>query len=99
MATKGVIAPERLPPTERAAFYHGLRVYFQIIVWSLIKNFEMDALNWGWIMNNGMLVPIRTDKDVAPDCLTKVIRCNCKVNTSHRICTELNIDIKLEKIT
>ena len=85
MASKGVIAPERLPPTERAAFYHGLRTHYQIMIWSLIKDFEIDASNWGWLMNDGMLLPIRTDKEVAPECLTKVIKCNCKVSTVYSI--------------
>ena len=34
LACKGTIAPERLPPSERAAIHHGLRVHYQIIEWS-----------------------------------------------------------------
>lgn len=79
MVYQGLILPEKLPPTERAAYFHGLRAHYQIIKWSLIDDFEIAAVDWGWKERDGMLVPIMTDKEIAPETLTKVIRCNCKV--------------------
>ena len=38
MCCKGVLEPERLPPTERCAYFHGLRVHQQIITWSLLDS-------------------------------------------------------------
>ena len=34
---RGVIQPEKLPPTERAANYHGLRAYFKIMRWKSLE--------------------------------------------------------------
>lgn len=36
------IGPQKLPPTERAAFFHSLRVHLQIILWFKLTN---DYLN------------------------------------------------------
>ena len=79
MACKGTISPEKLPPTERAAYYHGLRTHYQIMLWSLIDNFKLEATDWGWKFDDEVITPVMTDKDIAPESLTKVIRCNCKV--------------------
>jgi len=74
MAAKGTISPEKLPPTKRAAFFHGLRSYYQIMSWSLIDDLELNPTDWGWKKIDGVLTPIMTDKD-----MTKIIKCNCKV--------------------
>lgn len=74
-----MISPEKLPPTERAAYFHGLRAHYQVMLWSLIDDFELDAIDWGWKLHDGVITPVMTDKDIAPEALTKVIRCNCKV--------------------
>ena len=40
--------PERLPPTERAAYYHCLRGYHQVFQWCLkTVDLEISALDWG----------------------------------------------------
>ena len=83
MACKGIISPEKLPPTERVAYFHGLRSHYQIMLWSLNKDeglFEFVATDWGWKMQDGKLVPIMTDQEIAPESLLKVIRCKCKVS-------------------
>ena len=43
MACKGMISPEKLPPTKRAAYFHGLRAHYQILLWSLIDGLELNA--------------------------------------------------------
>ena len=32
LACKGIISPEKLPPSERAAYFHGLRCHYQIFL-------------------------------------------------------------------
>jgi len=46
MAGKGMISPEKRPPTERAAYFHDLRPHYQIMLWSLMVGFELDAIEW-----------------------------------------------------
>lgn len=70
--------PSALPPSPRAAHYHGLRVYHQIMVWTRLSEKDVDPLRWGWTMVNGFLEPIKTDAPAAPQTLLKVIRCSCK---------------------
>ena len=38
----------------------------------------MDALDWGWKIDNNQMVPIMTDMKAAPDNLLKMIHCNCE---------------------
>ena len=72
-------SPEKLPPSERAAYLHGLRTHYQIMLWSLIDNFELEATDWGWKLDDEVITPVMNNKEIAPESLTKVIRCNCKV--------------------
>ena len=83
MCYKGKVEPERMPPTERAAFFHGLRVHLQIVAWKMLEDNEvqLNPCNWGWIINGNTMTPIKTDKAVAPESLLKVIRCNCKMSS------------------
>lgn len=79
LACKGIITPEKLPPTEKAAHYHGLRCHYQLIQWSMINDFNIQPSEWGWKLENGVLAPVMTDEEIAPQSLIKVIRCRCKV--------------------
>jgi hypothetical protein len=65
MICRGTIHPEKLPPTERASLFHGLRTFHQIMQWSLHASGH-KAEKWGWVNKNETLVPIRTDLNVAP---------------------------------
>ena len=89
---KGEIFPEKLPPSKRASFFHGSRVYYQVMLWSNTHdNTHFQATDWGWQQRNGKLVPITTDLDIAPEALNNDLRCNCKAETSNpcgtRMCT------------
>ena len=83
MVAKGVVQPEKMPPTDKAAFFHGLRVHHQITIWKLLNNAELslDPIDWGWYQKENILCPVMTDREVAPACGLKVIRCNCKEGT------------------
>ena len=37
-----VLRPERLPPTERAAFQHSLRVHLQVMIWKSLNVVHME---------------------------------------------------------
>lgn len=67
---------ESLPPTSSAAQHHSLRVYHQVQIWK--GRDDIDPEGWGWVMNRGRLVSLKTDKASAPKELLKVIRCTCK---------------------
>jgi len=78
------LAPERLPPTERAAFYHCLRVHLQVVQWSSLMSEAINAVEWGWQVDDGSLKPIPTDQKPAPDDLLKFIKCSCKSETRNQ---------------
>ena len=92
MACRGLICPEKLPPTARAAHFHGLRVHHQIITWlSLSDQSHLNPIEWGWIKKESILYPKLTDIDIAPLEVKTVIRCNCNPDLpnpcSSRRCT------------
>ena len=77
--------PQKLPPTERAAYYHSLRVYLQIQVWERlsIRDDDLDPQQWGWRLDGSVLIPIMTDLDAAPKSLLKFVRCKCKLTSKN----------------
>lgn len=91
MVCNGTIEPEKLPPTEEAAEYHGLRVDLQVVQWKILnKSFNLVPTDWGWKENENHLIPIPTTKEVAPENLLKVIRCKCKSTNNQcgtNVCT------------
>lgn len=89
---KGIVQPEKLPPTERAGYFHGLRAHHQIMNWSLLEDeFNISPVEWCWKKEHNLLVPIMTHIEIASDGLAKVIRCKCKSSAKNpcgtKICT------------
>ena len=72
-----LLKTEVLPPTERDARYHCLRVYLQVMRWKNL-NSTLDPEKWGWYLENNHLLPIMTDMAPTQPDLLKVIRCRCK---------------------
>ncbi|XP_057305193.1 uncharacterized protein LOC130642126 [Hydractinia symbiolongicarpus] len=92
MCWKGKIDPEKMPPTESAAILHGFRVHLQIMNWKILEEEELkqiDPSKWGWKIENSQMMPIKTDKQVAPDSLLKIIKCNCKATSKSPCSTNL----------
>ena len=56
------LIPSKLPPTKKAAWFHSLRVYLQVIQWKTLMNTPMDPLEWGWKLEQGKMVPVMTDE-------------------------------------
>ena len=81
----GKVTPEKLPPTERAAYFHSLRTFLQVQEWNNLENDYLDATQWGWKVMDNTLVPVMTDDPPAADELLNVVRCNCKT-TSKNVC-------------
>ena len=67
-----LLKPEVLPPTERDAHYHCLRVYLQVMRWKNL-NSTLDPEKWGRYLENNNLLPIMTDMAPAQPDLLKVI--------------------------
>lgn len=78
MARSNTVEPKRLPPTERAAYYHSLRVHLQVVSWNNLNNDSLEYCEWGWKDDNECLCPVMTDRDAAPSKVLKFIRCKCK---------------------
>lgn len=88
VTTRSAVEPENLPPTERATFFHSLRVHLQVSQWKHLDLACLNPLDWGWKMENDVMVPIKTDLEAAPDWLLQVIRCKCKSTTKHPCSTQ-----------
>ena len=50
--------PDRLPPTEHSADFHGLRTHIEVIRWLQLSTAAMKAEEWGWALNDGKYEPI-----------------------------------------
>ena len=64
-STKTSIDPQKLSPTERAAYFHSLRVHLQVILWKRLTNANPDPKQWDWKLNGTLLTPVMTNKEVA----------------------------------
>lgn len=71
------IDPANLPPSPRAAYYHGLRVYHQLHVWKALSDHDLEPRRWGWRVQNDFYRPIMTDLEAGPAELLKIVRCGC----------------------
>ena len=51
------IDPQKLPPTERAAHFHSLRVYLQVMLWKQLthQDSQLDPEKWGWKLDGSAL--------------------------------------------
>eukprot|EP00111_Clytia_hemisphaerica_P021628 TCONS_00063617-protein len=77
-SNRSVIDPSMLPPSPRAAYYHGLRVYHQIKVWCELKDSDQMPLDLGFQLLGESYEPVMTDEEAGSPDLLKVIRCGCK---------------------
>ena len=77
------LKPEKLPPTERAAYFHCLRVYHQVKEWNTLEENGSEAVNWGWNLDGNVLVPVMTDEAPAADELLNVVCCNCQMTSQN----------------
>jgi hypothetical protein len=50
--SKSVIKPQNLPPTERAAYYHCLRIHLQVVEWNTLNTVALAPTDWGWKLSS-----------------------------------------------
>ena len=83
VTTSKAIDPQKLPPTERAAYFHSLRVHLQIILWKELKqkDIRFNPEQWGWKLNDSTLIPVMTDIPAGLENLLKFVRCKCKLSS------------------
>ena len=89
IARSHVLEPQRMPPTERAAYFHALRVYIQVRQWSDLNTESLDPCFGGWQRGEKTLEPIPTDKGIAPTNVLQFIRCKCKAQNTNQCKTNL----------
>ena len=87
MSAKGMLDPNKLPPTESACDEHSLRVYFQCLVWKLLEQFPADPVSFGWKLENGVYAPITSKMPCAPPDLLNFVRCKCKTGCTSNLCS------------
>ena len=63
---------ESLPPTVAAAKFHSYRAYLAVQQW--IGN-NLCPTDWGWHYRDGSLVPLTTDRPVAPTRVLQIVSC------------------------
>ena len=80
IASKTMLDPQKLPPTEQAAYYHSLRVLLQVVKLSIDI---LDPKQWGWKLNRSSFAPIMTDLESVPENLLKFMRCKCKLSSKN----------------
>ena len=93
MCAKGVVRPERLPPTDGAVKQHSLRVYLQVHDWTALECTSLNPLMYGWQTKSGIFTPTGTLDSIAPDSLRNLISCGCKTGCKNttRSCRRNNM--------
>ena len=87
MCAKGVVRPERLPPTEGAVKQHSLRAYLQVRDWAELECSFLDPAAYGWRIEAGVFTPIGTLEPIAPGTLQNLISCACKTGCKNNTCS------------
>jgi len=71
---------EKLPPT-RGAFLPALRrVNFQAMVWAMDNQSRPkipSPVSHGWIIEDGLLIPVMCDLPCAPESILILVKCSC----------------------
>ena len=48
------------------------------MTWESVGEINLGPLEWGWELNENLLVPVMTDLDPEPSDLRQFVRCKCK---------------------
>ena len=68
------IDPVLLQPSARVAFFHGLRVHHQNVVWQDLKDVNKEPFRWGWKIENKNYTTIMTYIEIEPPELLRIVR-------------------------
>ena len=83
LTISSLVEPSDLPQSERAAYYHALRVHLQVAQWMNLDVQGLDPTKWEWKLENSYLVPIKTDIDPASEFLLNFMTCKCKTTAKN----------------
>jgi hypothetical protein len=90
------IQPERLAPSQNAAYFHVLHVHLQAVSWKTLgAQPVLHPPAWGWKIDDGRYEPIMSDQAIAPDDILTVVRCAClpgKCDTERCSCRRNGIE-------
>ena len=76
VTTCAVLEPETLRPTERAMYFHSLRVHLQVCQWKYLNLHSLKPEEWGWTFVVKVLKPIKTYMQPPPDGVRKLFAAN-----------------------
>ena len=76
---------ETLPSTERAMYFHPLRVQLQVCQWKYLNLHCLKPEEWGSPFVGKVLKSIKTGMQPAPESRLKFDRCKCKL-ISKNVC-------------
>jgi len=82
-SNKTSLDPQKLPPPQRAEYFHSLWVQRQDIVWRKLTNDDLGHIQLGCTLDGTVLMPGMTDLDAAPESLLKFVRRKCKVSSQN----------------
>ena len=74
---------ESLPPTSPAVKYHAYRAYYAVQEW-LGNGRSLQPTEWGWELDDNMLIPVLTDRPEAPQSVLRMVSCGCKTGCGKR---------------
>ena len=65
MLAKGIVDPNKLPPTKDAVHQHIRRVHLQTAIWKALDNSALAPDQWGWRYDENGESPIQSTLDCA----------------------------------
>ena len=89
VATCAVLERETLPLSERAMYFHSLRVYLEVCQWKYLNLHSLKPEKWGWTFAGKVLKPIKTDMQPAPESVWKFVRWKYTPTSKNVCCTNL----------
>ena len=87
MAAKGLVDPNKLPPTEQVAYQHTRRSKYQALAWNNLDESALNPTDYGWQIVDGIHFPVLNPVACAPDELLNLIRCKCKGSCKNMSCS------------
>ena len=79
--SKTAIASQSLPPTERATYYHSLRVHLQVTQWKTLITTNADPLEQGWKKHQNFFATVMIDLEPATEKLLNFVPYNYKTTS------------------
>ena len=79
---------EKYPPTSNESGYHSLRVFHQVMHWNDIS---LDPIEYGFMIQNGRMLPTKNYNEIAPHELLDKIKCTCTKTCINCTCARLGV--------